>query len=329
MSDRRFVPPPVAISLVAALPLYAVFRSTGPDDPASAARFVSLGAAALLAVAVARLLRTLGVAHAWRWAALGGVLPTTLLDTTLLGMRGALYAAPCIAALDAAVARRDTRMQLWFGVALAFDLQALLFAPFVIALLIRRRVRLYRWLVAPAVFAGALVSAWLLGWPLKELLARSDGLPALSVDAPNVWFVVQSILPRQAAMLSGLALASAAGVTACYIARCSATIAYGRGLLPVAALAVLITAGLLPHMQGSSFFVAGVIAFACAAADRRTWHVAGSVQLGSTLAASGHLFDAPALVILGFAAMAFATLSIAGMLLKPAANDNPPMARTA
>lgn len=379
VSARRFVPPPVPVTLAVVAVFYAIFWPVAMPDlvhdyvpwlrhivragplGAFTAPFtnynppylyvlalvsplygtlsgltiikgVSLLGNAALAAATAKLLRTLGVEHAWRWAALVALLPTTILNTALLGQCDALYAAPCIAAIEAAVARRHTRMLLWCGVAIAFKVQAVLFAPFVIALLIHRRVAVARWVVVPGVFVASLLPAWACGWPMADLLSiyyRQAGYtPLLSLNAPNVWFMVETLTPERAASLTGLAMAAAVGATAAYIAYFSVRMSQ-RQLLPVAVLAVLVTAGLLPHMHERYFFVADIAAFAWAAStgERRAWTVAALVQAGSALATMAYVFGAPLLVELGFACMALATCRVAAPLLRPAANDNPVMAR--
>ena len=312
--------PPYLYLLALVSPLYGTLSGL------TIIKGVSLLGNVALVVATARLLRTSGVAHAARWAALVALLPTTILNTALLGQCDALYAAPCIAAIDAALARRHPRMLLWCGVALAFKIQAVLFAPFVVALLIHRRVAPARWFVVPAVFVAALLPAWALGWPFADLLSiyyRQTGYsPLLSLNAPNVWFVVQTLMPARATALNGLALAVAVAATGAYVARFALRMP-PRGLLPVAVLAVLVTAGLLPHMHERYFFVADIAAFAWAAAtgDRRAWIIAALVQAGSALAVMAYVYGAPVLVVAGFACMASATWRLAALLLRPA--DDP------
>jgi Gpi18-like mannosyltransferase len=294
-------------------------------------KLVSLAGTLALAGAVWRLLRTLEVPHTARWAALTLALPTTALNAGLLGQSDAMWAAPCLMALDATIRRRRGPMLLWCGLALAFKMQAVLFAPFVAAVLIHRRVNPALWLLAPAGYAAAMLPAALLGWPVYDLAMiyarQATTFPALSLNAPNIWFLVQTLMPGMAPQLAGLAIASAVGVSACYIARFSAQLPGGAvRLLPVALLANLVTAGLLPHMHERYFFLADLIAliWAVASRERRAWHVALLIQAGSTLSIGSYLFGQGALVAIGFACMAIATWLVAKPLLQPA-NDNPPM----
>ena len=350
MTDRTATPPPIAVTLAGALALYMLFSpivmdGVGNDpimwlrhsaDPgllpgAALIKIAALAGIVVLAIAIFQLLRTLGVAHAARWAALIMLMPTTMLNAALRGQCDAIWAAPCIAALDAAIGRRHRAMLLWCGIALAIKVQAILFAPFVIALLLQRRVPIRLWFIAPAAFMALAIPAWFMGRPdLATLyLRQAGGFPLLSIDAPNVWFVVETLFPSDALKLSGLATAAAIGACAFYIARFSVQMPSGHRALPVALLALLITAGLLPYMQARYFFLADIVAFVWAATsgNRRAWLVAILVQAGSTLAIAASVLGSPELVIPGFVAMTTATCLVARPLLQPAANDNPLMVR--
>jgi len=213
----------------------------------------------------------------------------------------------------------------------AFKAQAVLIAPFFLALLIKRRVPLWLWPIAPLVTIATMVPAWAAGWPAADLatiyLRQADTFQMLSFNAPNIWAILQALplgLP-----LVGLAAAAAIGGTAAYIARFSAQTLDNRALLSAALLATLITAGLLPRMHERYFFLADVLALSLALVcrDRPSQTIAMLVQAGSTLALLGYLSGLTGFVTLGAVAMIVATVKLAVPLLKPAVNDNPLMAR--
>ncbi|MDO7844408.1 hypothetical protein [Sphingomonas immobilis] len=381
MADTKILPPPVPVSLAAALVFYVLFWPINMQDMgydyvpwlshiiakgplnafsvpfaaytppylyllaivsplhdllplATLVKLVSLAGTVALAASLWRLLTTLEAPHAARWAALVLALPTTVLNAALLGQSDALWAAPCLMALDAAIRRKHGAMLLWCGLALAFKMQAVLFAPFVAAVLINRKVNPALWLLAPLGYAAAMFPAFALGWPARDLaliyFRQATTFPGLSLNAPNIWFVVEGVAPRIAPTLSGLAVASAAVASALYVARFSARMPAGARMLPVALLATLITAGLLPHMHERYFFLADLIAlgWAIVSQERRAWAAALLIQAGSTLALGSYVFGASWLVAIGFLAMATATVLVLAPILKPLAGDNPLMLRT-
>ena len=294
-------------------------------------KLLSLAGTAALALAVRHLLIRLDAPQPDRAAALVFLLPSALLNAGLLGQCDAMWVAPCVMALAAAIDRRHAAMLAWCGLALGFKAQSVLIAPFFLALLINRRVPFKLWPIAPAVFAATMLPAWAAGWPAGDLatiyLRQADTFPMLSFNAPNIWAILQA-LPL-GVPLAGLAVAVAIGATAAYIARFSAQILDRRALLSAGLLAPLVTAGLLPRMHERYFFLADILALVLALAyrDKASWTVAMLVQAGSTLALFGYISGLAGFAMLGGVAMIVAALRVARPLLKPAANDNPLMAR--
>ncbi|GAA0313084.1 hypothetical protein GCM10009087_24080 [Sphingomonas oligophenolica] len=311
--------------LAALTPLYGIIPAV------TLIKLLCLAGTAALAFAVRHLLILLEVAQPNRAAALVLALPSVLLNAGPIGQCDAFWAAPLVMALAAAISRRHASMLVWCGLALGFKVQAVLFAPFVLALLINRRVPFRLWSIAPAMFVATMLPAWAAGWPASDLamiyLRQAVEYPNLSFNAPNIWAILQALpigLP-----LVGVAFAVSIGATAGYIARFSAMPLQGRGLIPAALLAALVTTGLLPHMHERYFFLADVLALLLALVnrDRASWTIAILVQAGSTLAVLGYLSGIAGLAMLGGVAMIVATIRLARTLLKPAANDNPLMVR--
>ena len=263
-------------------------------------------------------------------AAMIAALPSTAINAVLMGQCDAMWAAACVMALAAALGRRHGAMMMWCGVALGFKLQAAFFAPFVLALLIRRRVPFRLWLAAPVAWLGTLLPAWLAGWPAADLLTiyfrQADTYEGLALSAPNIWMIAEMLPALRDVPLTGLALAAAVGAAAAYVAWFSVAPLRGRLLAEVALLAPLIVVGLLPRMHERYFFLADVIALAIATAwpDRRSIGIALLVQMGSLLALAAYLSGYAVLAVFGAVPMVIATIRLARPLLRRPANDNPP-----
>jgi len=282
--------------------------------------FASLAGAAALALAVRHLLVRLDAPQPNRAAAL--ILPAVVLDIALFGQQDMIWVAPCIMALAAAVDRRHRVMLVWFGLALGIKVQALLFAPFLIALLINRRVPLRLWLITPLVAAATILPVWLAGWP--------DAVPAsLTPAAPSLWRIIKALPLIGTLPLDGLALATALGTAASYIAWFSTRRFDRRALLAPALLAPLVIACLLPHLQQGDFFLAGTLTLVMALTlgDKSSWHIAAMVQAGSLLALFGSVDGLEAMATVGAIPMIVAALRVAAPLIHPFANDNPLLAR--
>ena len=320
---------PLYLYLLAAI---APFGAVVP--PLLLIKLLSLTGTVALAFAVRHLLLRLGAPEANRGAALIAVLPSFVLNADLMGQCDAMWGAACVMALTAAIDRRHAVMLAWCGLALGFKAQSVFVAPFFLALLINRRVPFRLWPIPLLVAAATMLPAWAAGWPARDLamvyLRQAEHFQALSMNAPNIWALVQA-LPLGGLPLAGLAFAAAIGVTGAYIARLSATYLDDRTFVAAALLAPLIVVGLLPRMHERFFFLADVLALVLALTcrNRRGWTIALLVQIGSSLGIVGYLVGWDGMTMLGAPAMIAATILTAQIVLKPAANDNPLMARTA
>ncbi|OYX37950.1 MAG: hypothetical protein B7Y98_10155 [Sphingomonas sp. 32-62-10] len=296
-------------------------------------KLISVAGTGALAFAVRHLLTRLDVPQPERGAALVFLLPSVAINASLLGQADMFWAAPCVMALAAALDRRHAATLLWCGVALSFKAQAVLIAPFFLALLIHRRVPVRLWLLTPLATAAMMIPAMVAGWPPGNLVAiyalQSTTFADLSRNAPNIWSIID-LLPRGEDMpLLGLAFTAAVGASAAYIARFSAQPLHGRALIAAALLAMLVTAGLLPKMHERFFYLADIVALVLAimAADRESWRTALLIQTGSTLALFAYLSGIESVAAMSAVPMLVATWRIARPLLQPAANDNPLLVR--
>ncbi len=289
-------------------------------------KLLSLAGTLMLAASVRQLLRAMYAPHPERHALYALLLPGVLMNTALMAQCDALYAAPTVMAVTAAWQHRHRSMFLWCGLAVAVKLQAILIAPFFLAIAIQRRAPLHWWLLAPLALALANLPAALAGWPIGDLamvyFRRTTFYPELSRNAPNIWAIVQA--------LPGLNLVATARIANIIAIVASATYLWwvlrrplvGRRLVAAAALAPMVTAGLLPHMHERFFYAADVLIFvwAVTGAARDRW-IAALVQAGSFLGIMAYGNGTEQLAMLGALAMLEATrqtvLSLAPIRLPP------------
>ncbi|WP_066816173.1 hypothetical protein [Sphingomonas mali] len=297
-------------------------------DPITLIKLLSVAGTIGLVAAMWRLLAALDVAHPSRKAIIVFALPSVILNAGLLAQCDAMWAAVSVMALTAAVKRRHAAMLAWCGFALAIKLQPAFTAPIFIALLIGWRVPIRLWPVAPTAFIAAMLPAWLLGWPAADLatiyLRQADWSPLLSLNAPNIWAIAQALPMIGDLPLTGLAIATAVGVSAGLIARFAWQPPDRDQLLAAALLVTLATVGLLPRMHERYFFLADVLALGLAFArnDRRSWKIAGLVQFASLAGLAAYVSGLSGLAVIGALPMIAATWMVLGQFLVSPANDN-------
>ena len=268
--------------LALASPLLGIISSV------SLVKLVSLVGTLSAGWSVCRLLKASG-SEPGPLVALGTLLiPTLLLNGGFFGQCDALWAAPCLLAIASSVEGKPRAMLLWWGVALAFKAQAIFLAPVVAGVLIARRADWHNWLIPPAVYATFMLPAWALGWPAADLAlvyVRQAGTFAdLSMNAPNIWVIVQDVAVLGTLPLThiGFAAAAAAGILLIFGLQREAD---ADRLILFALLSALLLPGLLPRMHERYFLLADLLAFAYAVRRRDLggWLIFGAVEVGSSL----------------------------------------------
>gem|GEM_PF-1662494 len=323
------------VAVAAAMAMTAVVARpvlTGATSGHALFAFIADG---VVALAMWHVLHRLGIAYAGAWALAVLALPGIALDMGSSAPAALLSAAAAMLAVSSAAERRHRAMLGWAGVAAMLSLTALLLCPFVAAMLIARRTRWRIWLfalgIALLVTAGTIVGNWHGDPSAATSLLAPDYTNGVFRDAPNIWALASITLGKATPPLFGLAVASAIGAIASYLAWIGATGAWFRGeqVVSAALLALMLTAGLLPGMGVNDFLAVQILALALAAIDPR-WRSIRLVvmtQIGACAAIWGHVGDVPLLTAMGALPMIAAMLDLGTRLIRPAANDNPLLAR--
>jgi len=244
-------------------------------------------------------------------------IPFVALSALLSGWSTAVAVAACVTAVAAAIDRRHLVMSLWFGIAIAFSVHALLLAPFFLAIAIRHRAGIRAWLAAPSMWLAATLPWLAAGW-------RPAGLDLSATGAPSIWFLAASLMPDQTPELLGVTFAAAIGATATFVARMQVVPLDRPAMIGMAGLSALLTAGLLPGMRPDAFLLAALLTLACAAVrpGRSPLLVAGLVQAGFVVAIGAAPEPGLPAITIGVLCMIAATWIAAQPLIAPHANDN-------
>ena len=259
-------------------------------------KLVSVLGTGALAAALTYLLRGLGGHESWKPALWMCLLPSVVLNGPAFGQCDAMWSAACIMAVASAIRRRPIAMLVWCGIAIAFKAQAIFIAPFVLMYLIANRVPLQQWTIPALSFAAAMLPAWLIGWPARDLgtiyFRQTEWAPSFLSSASNPWAFLQYYAPLAGSQLRWLGFAAALAATGTYIVALKDRAETLRALLAAALLSALMLPWLLPKMHERLFFLADILAFALAfeMRDRRSAAIAVLVQSSSVLALLGLLF---------------------------------------
>ncbi|MET9316365.1 glycosyltransferase 87 family protein [Kribbella sp. NPDC003505] len=223
-------------------------------------KLISLGFELLLAWNVHRLL---ALRHPTGHLPLLGaavvlVLPTVVLNGAMWGQADSTYAALCVAGLYHLLRRRPVRSGVYFGVALAFKLQAVFIFPALLLFALRRELPLRALAMIPVTYLLLDVPAIMLGADWRRLLLvylRQTGADTqLTVNAPSIYALLDldPALRRLCVLGAGVILLALVAIAV------RAKLTDERMVLYVAASALL-TPYLLPSMHERYFYLAEVL----------------------------------------------------------------------
>jgi Gpi18-like mannosyltransferase len=226
------------------------------------------------------------------------LVPSVALNGPAWGQTDMIWSALAALVVAFALRQRWAAMMLAFGAAVAFKLQAIFIAPFLLYMVLSYRIGPRYFLLPVLAYAMMMLPAWLAGRPAWGLatvyLEQAGAYRWLSLNAPNPWSFVQ--YTRLISYETGVLLGSAAAVlTALALGALSVRWRrlHGGDLLLLAVTVAAAMPYVLPKMHERYFFLADILAYALAISRPRPWtiFVAVAIQLGSVFAYSSHMLD--------------------------------------
>lgn len=211
--------------------------------------------------------------------------PTVVLNGAMWGQWDVIYTTFLVACLYFLLTRRQAAAFTAFGLAGSFKLQALFLAPLFLWLLVKNKVNIQYFLLAPLCWFILLLPAWFVGRPFGDLLLiyinQNSEYSSLRESAPNLYQWISddyySFYPAGIAFAVGVAVALAGVI---YKSRVQIT---ADRLIFLAFLSVLLMPYVLPKMHDRYFFPADVIAIIFAFYWPRYWYAPVVVGLTSLL----------------------------------------------
>jgi Gpi18-like mannosyltransferase len=220
--------------------------------------------------------------------------PTVVLNGAYWGQSDIVYTAFLLACFYFALKHAPVRAIVCFGLACAFKPQGAWLGPFVLMLVLRRRIQWWQLLLVPGIYVGMALPALSAGRPWVELatiyLNSASTLPSsLNGHTANLYLFVDYFFGRLRLWPEGIPLIAKLGLLVLTPAMAS-LFAWqaSRGLrsdsesmVMAAVVSVLILPQCLPHMHERYFFPADVFALLLAVWNPGYWWVAVLMQFNS------------------------------------------------
>lgn len=280
LSLGDYTPPYVYIlSLLTYLPIYSLYSI----------KLVSVLFDFVLAIAV---MRTVYLSGRNKTAAIGAYAavlfaPTVLLNSAFWAQCDGLYTAFLILSLCAYLREKPLAGTIYFSIAFCFKLQAIFFAPLLVFLWLKDRIKLRHFLVIPGIYLLSILPAWIAGRPIGELLtiyaAQSGQYSGISLNAPNLYIFIEGNTDR-ALSTSAIFLCGGLVLLFLYLLYRQNTPVTKESILRVALFFALLLPYFLPHMHERYFYLADILAILYAFYRPRRFYLPVLV-VGASLAA--------------------------------------------
>ncbi len=249
-------------------------------------------------------------------AAIFFILPTVVLNSAWWGQADSIYTFFALACLYFLLRDRPLTAMLFFGIAFSFKLQAVFLAPFLLLLMLKRRVAWTYVLVVPLVYVILILPTVLAGRPFMEALTiylkQADSFHQLTLNAPNLYaFIPDNWYTPFLFMGLGFA-AFLALIWAIGYARKIKTLT-PEIMVTCAAVSAAMLPFFLPKMHERYFYLADVFLLLLAIYLPRLWFVPLTSQVVSTITYSLYLFS-PGLLGLSPIATKSLLLSLAALI---------------
>lgn len=226
-------------------------------------------------------------ATAWIGAGVFLLLPTVWLNSAFWGQSDSIYTCFIMACIFFLMKDRPFPAMVCWGIAFAFKAQAAFLGPFLLLLIVKKKVPWFYLGVVPLIYVLMIIPAALTGRPLMELftiyLGQVDRYQMLSMNAPNLYLFIPSDLYSIGVIL-GMTITVFVGLLWVTLYAKNKKEFTPEAVLLCAFVSTAFMPFFLPKMHDRYFYLADVLSFLVAFYFRRGWPLALGYQVVSGLA---------------------------------------------
>lgn len=222
-------------------------------------------------------------------------LPSVVLNSAAWGQCDSFYTAALLACVLYVMEDRDWAAVVAFSVAFVFKLQAVFLAPFLLLLLLKRRIRWRCLLAVPAVYIAAILPASFMGRSFTDLLTvyfrQASQYARVSMYLPNlsVWYPEKMPVPAGHLIALLAVLVTLGGVL--WFRRLDFDQTDGM-TVSLALLSVLFVPYILPYMHERYYYPADLLSVVFAFYFPEKFYVPIITVLSSTYVVCHNLYNA-------------------------------------
>lgn len=215
------------------------------------------------------------------------ILPVQFINSAVWGNADSLYACFLLYCIYFVLKDKGSLAMFFFGLALANKLQALFLAPFIVYLLLNRKVKLSRVIFVPAAILTTFIPAYVCGAGFTEpfgfFTKQVGGYSKLTLGCPNFWqlfaFRDEETIAKGAPVFALAAIGALFAIVFFRYIRQT-----DENLIAVAAFLVGITVFFLPHMHERYYYLLDLLVLVYAITRGKNYFLIPIMQLASGIA---------------------------------------------
>lgn len=195
--------------------------------------------------------------------------PTIILNGAYWGQSDIVYSSFIVACILFLIRKSDLLAMIFFGLAFSIKLQSMWFAPFILMMLLRGRIRWRLLLIPPLVYFMATIPTLLAGRSAFEVmtvyLTQVESQSVLNYSAANVQLFIGYVLRKTdlsdelTQVIAKLSILFTVVLSLHYALKFSRGRLTDTSLIMAAVTSVLLAPQFLPHMHERYFFLADVL----------------------------------------------------------------------
>lgn len=221
-------------------------------------------------------------------------LPSVVLNSAVWGQCDAVFTAALVACVYYFMVDKEYQAVAAYAIAFIFKLQAVFLAPFLLLLLIKRRVKISTFLIIPFVYLLAVLPAMFLGRSMKELLtvyfSQAGQYKMIAMFLPNLYTWLPEDTPEYISA-AAVMFAGALTVTALFYLYKKKFVFTDELFVTMALFFALFLPFILPHMHERYFYLADILSVIFAFYFPKMLYVPLVTVLSSTYAVCHNLFN--------------------------------------
>jgi Gpi18-like mannosyltransferase len=221
--------------------------------------------------------------------------PTVILNSAYWAQCDIIYTAALLGMVYYLIQGKNWPAFIWFGIAFSVKIQAVFLAPLLVLMFLKGKVKLYHFLIIPAVYIITTLPCVIAGRSLWDMLMvyfrLTSEQPELTFGFANIyqWFTAADYEMFKTA---GIGLAAAAVTFLCYISYKSKRLIDYEYIARFSMLSLLLVPFFLPAMHERYYFPADVFSIVLAFYLPRYTYVAVTICLVSFFSYLQNLFEA-------------------------------------